>query len=84
MIGFNKVKMIKLIQIPGIWNDGSPSIELLNPSVFEKTASALPEEILEVIRHIKPRYDGIYVHTIGLGAGEYYSLYSISHEILDA
>jgi len=64
--------MLKLIQIPGIWNDGSPSIELLNPSVFEKTASAFPEETLEIIRHIKPRYDGIYVHVNGLGAGEYW------------
>ncbi len=65
---------VKYIQLDSHLPDGSPSVELIHPGIFEKTASAKKAHplIKQAAANLPERTDGIWVLLNAMGAGEYW------------
>ncbi len=65
---------VKYIQLDSHLPDGSPSVELIHPGIFEKTASANKAHplIKQAAAKLPERTDGIWVLLNAMGGGEYW------------
>jgi len=66
--------MIKYIQTPGVWEDGTATCQLIpqTSGLKIKTAAPLHEDVAAFISKLKPDSGKIYVLVNALGAGEFY------------